>query len=122
MIAESTVKIIKDICEAMGRSENDCSQWEVGFTADPERHLFTKLAIPRDSRWCIYRCASSASEAQAIVNAFWNFECKRCPLSSETRQDESAVYVFAYLKGAPREGLTIESRAWLPPSPLWADS
>ena len=116
MNTESTVNIIKDICEAIGRSGNECAQWEVGVTANLE-HLSARLRIPPDFRWCVYRRASSALEAQAIAKAFWNIDCKKSSHGAEV-PDKTAVYIFAFRKNTSLNNATFNTEACSPPSQL----
>jgi len=106
MTAETTSKIVKDICEAIGRAGDECSQWQVGVTASLE-HLFGNLGIPREPHSHICRRAVNAIEAQSIAQAFWNIECGKSPHSAGPLH-KKAVYIFACRKhpsspdGTPR--------------------
>ena len=96
MISESSVNIIKDICQFMAEGGGDCTQWRIGATADIEQVLYVDQGISRNYRWQIYRRAQSAEEAQAIVMGFRNLSCEECPACQRGRGP--AVYVYAYLK------------------------
>jgi hypothetical protein len=107
MIAESTARIIREICELNALGEGD---WHIGAASDAERHLFKDLELPRNYRWCIHRCTASAKEAQAIILAFSNVGFQKCPRAGGGN-DESAVHVFAYRKIPVMEKTTNEKTA-----------
>jgi hypothetical protein len=97
MMPDSTITIIQDICRLMTDGRTDCSQWRIGATSNVEATLFGDCGVPRDYRWHICRKADSAAEARAIVHGFRNLSCEECP-AHDKKGDESAVYVYAYLK------------------------
>ena len=80
MMAENTAGIIKEICEAMAGDE--CSQWQVGVTADPEQ-LLKILRIPTDPECFVCFRATNPSEARAIAEAFWNIQSGKSPQSAQ---------------------------------------
>lgn len=96
MISETSVKIIKDICQFMAEGGGDCTEWRIGATADIARVKLVDQGISRNYRWQICRRAQSAEEAQAIVMGFRNLSCEECPASQGG--EGPAVYVYAYLK------------------------
>jgi hypothetical protein len=117
MIAQNTAGIIKEICEAMAGDE--CSQWQVGVTPDPEQ-LLKILRIPTDPECFVCFRAANPAEARAIAAAFWNIQSGKSSRSVDD-SDKSAVYVFAWRTQPCLKGANSRRRISSPPVPQATD-
>lgn len=70
-------------------------QWYVGITSDWEDRLFNAHQVPKKEYWYIARQCYSNADARDVEQALLNLGCD----GGRGGGDQSAVYVYAYLKG-----------------------
>ncbi|OGC93172.1 MAG: hypothetical protein A2W25_06025 [candidate division Zixibacteria bacterium RBG_16_53_22] len=70
------------------------STWYCGITSDIDDRLFGTHNVPRKDHWFIYRQCAGSEAARKVEKAFLNHGCD----GGGGGGDNTAVYVYAYLK------------------------
>lgn len=68
--------------------------WYCGVTSDIEDRLFGAHNVPKENHWFAFRQCISSDAARDVETAFLEHGCD----GGEGGGDNSAVYVYAYLK------------------------
>ncbi len=96
MEAQDAQTAYNEIVANINKQGGSYSNWYCGITSDMESRLFGDHKVPRKDHWYSYRTCHNDTDARAVETALIKLGCD----GHEGGGDQTAIYVYAYLKTA----------------------